>query len=139
MKPAGYSGKPISVKLGIRAGMRVQTRNEPDQFRSLISDVTDEAVISSRIRSHIDMRIGFFQKCARLESWLKEMRLQMDVDSPLWVAWPKKSSGVSSDISEDDIRAVALPLGLVDVKVCAIDSVWSGLKLVVRRELRQRG
>ncbi len=133
---AGYSGTPLSKKLGIKPGSRVRTLRAPDNYAALLAPIPDDVVISPSIRSNIDIWHLFTNSRSRLEAELPRMIRAISPDGMIWVSWPKKSSGVASSVTEDTIRELALPLGLVDVKVCAVDETWSGLKLVVRKELR---
>ena len=135
---AGYSRTPLAKKLGIAAGCRVCTENAPSNYRQLLGELPTGAVISNRFRRNIDICHLFTDSKSRLFKRLPALRNKISDSGMIWVSWPKKSSGVPSDISENDIRAAALPLGLVDVKVCAVDDTWSGLKLVIRKALRGR-
>ena len=132
----GYSGTPLSVKLGIKEGHRVRTTGAPANYLELLNPVPPNVSISSRLSKRIDMWHIFTKSYTELESKLPTLMAAIQPDGTIWVSWPKKSSGVPSTVTEDSIREIALPLGLVDVKVCAIDETWSGLKLVVRKELR---
>lgn len=133
---AGYSATPLSKKLGFKADQRVHTKNTPQNYLQLIDPVPEGVSISSRSRANVDL-CHFFTKSRReLEAQLPRLMNIIRRDGMIWVSWPKKASKVKTDVTEDVIRAVALPLGLVDVKVCAVDDVWSGLKLVIRKELR---
>jgi DUF3052 family protein len=133
---AGYSGTPLAKKLGIKSGSRVFLSKAPKNYTSLVAPLPDGVRMAARISATTDLVHLFVTSRNDLERTLRSMLTQLRNDAPIWVSWPKKSSGVPTDITEDTIRAVALPMGLVDVKVCAVDDVWSGLKLVVRKELR---
>ncbi len=133
---AGYSGTPLFKKLGIKPGFRVKVRNQPADYLELLAGVPPDAKISGGLRGDIDLWHLFTRSATELERLLPTAMEQIKRDGMIWVSWPKKSSGVASDITEDTVRAVALPIGLVDVKVCAVDETWSGLKLVIRKELR---
>ena len=133
----GYSGTPLARKLGIRAGFRIKLKNTPVDYMKWVGELPENVVCSPRLRGRIDLWHLFARKRVELESSLKTALREIRQDGMIWVSWPKKSSGVSSEITEDTIREVALPLGLVDVKVCAVSDVWSGLKLVIRKELRR--
>jgi hypothetical protein len=135
---AGYSGTPLVRKLGIAAGHTVALVGEPSGFRDLLAPLPERVAFVSRHAPTVDITHLFAVRRTELVRRVDEIRSRMRDDAVLWVSWPKKSSGVESDITEDVIRQVALPLGLVDVKVCAVDATWSGLKLVVRRGLRRR-
>src|SRR5258707_11341794 len=133
---AGYSGTPLAKKLGIKSGSRVFLSRAPKNYTTLVAPLPVGVQVTTRIGTTTDLVHLFATSRTDLERTLRGMRTKLRSDTPIWVSWPKKSSGVSTDITEDTIRAVALPMGLVDVKVCAVDEVWSGLKLVVRKELR---
>lgn len=133
---AGYSGTPLAKKLGIKEGYRVRTSGAPGDYLDLVNPVPPNVTISSRISTRIDIWHLFTKSLTELQSKLPTLMRAVQPDGTIWVSWPKRSSGVPSTVTEDSIRKVALPLGLVDVKVCAIDETWSGLKLVVRKELR---
>lgn len=132
----GYSGTPLSKKLGLKPGYRVRTGNAPDNYLELIAPRPDDLAVSSRFRTDIDVWHLFTRSIDELESNLPKLKKAIYPDGMIWISWPKKSSGVPSTVSEDAIRDLALPLGLVDVKVCAVDETWSGLKLVIRKALR---
>ena len=134
---AGYSGTPLVKKLGIKAGFRVRTKHEPDNYRELIAPIPANVCLSNTIRSRVDLWHFFTGSEKELASTLPVAMGQINQDGMIWVSWPKKSSGIQSEITEDSIRSVALSLGLVDVKVCAVDETWSALKLVIRKELRK--
>ena len=133
---AGYSGTPLAKKLGFKEGHRVRVANEPENYLDLVKPLPDGIEISKNIRKDIDVWHFFTKSAAQLETKLPLLMRAIQPDGMIWISWPKKSSGVPSTVTEDTIRAVALPLGLVDIKVCAIDETWSGLKLVIRKELR---
>jgi len=134
---AGYSGTPLSKKLGIKAGQRVLTKNAPEGYASWLGVLPPDVVLSSRLRPPIHIIHAFVVSEVELERLLGSKRDGLVGDGALWVSWPKRSSGVTTDVTEDVIRRRALPLGLVDIKVCAVSDVWSGLKLVLRKELRR--
>ncbi len=136
MTAAGYSGTPLAKKLGIAEGTNVHTVGAPKAFRALLEPLPAKVrfVASYDQTTHIVHHFG--TKKSELAKALASYRKKLAPDAVVWVSWPKKASKMPTDITEDVIRDVALPLGFVDVKVCAIDDVWSGLKLVVRRELR---
>ncbi|WP_374581481.1 DUF3052 domain-containing protein [Pseudoduganella sp.] len=133
---AGYSGTPLAKKLGIAAGTRVLARHAPDNYSALLAPVPDGVQFAARLSAAVDVLHIFAERRAVLAQELQAAREGMRPDAALWVSWPKKAAKVPTDITEDTIRELALPLGLVDVKVCAVDQVWSGLKLVLRKELR---
>jgi hypothetical protein len=128
---AGYSGTPLARKLGFKEGMRVVYVNPPDGFA-----VDGIAEVRARLGKGTDLVVFFTKERRELERRLGTLRRAIEPDGMLWVAWPKRASGVRTDMTEDVVRDVALPTGLVDTKVCAIDDVWSGLRLVVRKALR---
>jgi hypothetical protein len=134
---AGYSGTPLARKLGIKEGCRLFLSHAPKQYPALVAPLPIGVQVVGRIGRTTDLAHIFSTKRKDLERSLRSALKALRNDAPIWVSWPKKSSGVATDITEDTIRAVALPMGLVDVKVCAVDDVWSGLKLVVRKSNRR--
>jgi hypothetical protein len=133
---AGYSGTPLPQKLGIKPGLTVVTINAPTNYRRLLDTIPQGVIFSDRLKPGSSFVHVFIKKRSELETRLSALREKMADTGTVWVSWPKKSCGVPSDVTEDVVRAVALPLGFVDVKVCAIDETWSGLKLMVRRQNR---
>jgi hypothetical protein len=133
---AGYSGTPLSSKLGIRTGFAVHVKDAPADYLKLLEPLPESVAFVSRISSTTDLVHVFSARKAELAKFLETCRSKLLPTAILWVSWPKKSAKVPTDITEDTIRELALPLGFVDVKVCAVTDVWSGLKLVVRKELR---
>lgn len=133
---AGYSGTPLWKKLGLKDGFRVRTTMAPGNYEKLLGPNIPHLLLSARIRNNIDLWHFFTSSRAELSKLLPIMQQCIRRDGMIWVSWPKQSSGVPSSVTEDVVREVALPLGLVDVKVCAVDETWSGLKLVIRKELR---
>ena len=134
---AGYSGTPLPQKLGIKAGFTICVRGAPKKYEALVSPLPAGVRMVSKITAAVDLVHIFCKQGAKLDKELSAARKSLRDDAMIWVSWPKKSSGVATDIVEDSIREIAFPLGLVDVKVCAVDETWSGLKLVVRKELRR--
>ena len=132
---AGYSGKPLAEKLGIAAGKRVAVEAAPANFGALLSAPVRLADLR-RASGPFDVIVVFVRSFAELAQRLPKAEARMDVNGAIWIAWPKKTSGVTSDVTEDRVREVALPRGLVDNKVCAVDETWSGLRLVIRKEKR---
>ena len=132
----GYSGKPLAAKLGIGEGMDVLAIDPPPDYEQWLAPMPPGARIVSRAGSATRFVHCFATERSRLAAALKTQRERLPSDAVLWVSWPKKSVKVATDITEDTIRELALPLGWVDVKVCAVSEVWSGLKLVVRKTLR---
>lgn len=134
---AGYSGTPLAKKLGITEGRRVLALQAPDGYRDWLAPLPAAVVFDTRISAATDIVHVFATDSAALAASLKSLRDAIRDDAAVWVSWPKKASKVATDISEDTIRALALPLGFVDIKVCAVSDIWSGLKLVIRKELRR--
>jgi len=135
-RPAGYSGTPLVQKLGIKGGMTIALLGAPDGFDDLLVGLPDDVVVRRRSQGHLDLAVTFQTERAVLEGRLPTVLKALDRAGSLWVAWPKKASKVPTDITEDTVREVVLPIGLVDVKVCAIDPTWSGLKVMWRGENR---
>lgn len=133
---AGYSGTPLTAKLGLKTGALLHVVNAPAGYRKLLAPLPGGARIVTRATARADIVHHFATRRAELAAALKSYRRNLDVATPIWVSWPKKSAKLPTDITEDTIRDVALPLGFVDIKVCAVSKIWSGLKLVVRKELR---
>ena len=129
---AGYSGTPLAKKLGIKEGHSVGVINAPDDFGALLDPLPDGAKIVSGVRTRRDVVVAFVKARTELEQKLAAVTQAIFPDGAIWIAWPKKASKVPTDITENVVREVALPTGLVDNKVCAIDDTWSGLRLVVR-------
>ena len=134
---AGYSGTPLAQKLGIKAGQKVVTIGAPANYSTLLAPLPEAVSFSREITAGAGFVHLFISERKALERELKRLRRLIAETGILWVSWPKKSSKVATDVTEDFIREVALPLGFVDVKVCAVDETWSGLKLMVRRENRR--
>ena len=134
---AGYSKTPLAQKLGIKAGTSVVALNPPAGYRRLLAPLPDKVSLTDKARARSSFVHLFVRERRTLEKELKRLRTLLDDAGVLWISWPKKSAGVPTDITEDVIREVCLPLGFVDVKVCAVDETWSGLKLMVRRENRK--
>ena len=134
--PGGYSGTPLAKKLSLRDGQRVWFEGMPEHVADEIDEYALELTFVGDPGEGIDAAHVFVTQRAELEARLPALRSQVSPDGQVWVSWPKKASNVSTNVTEDTIREVALPLGFVDTKVCAIDDTWSGLKLVIRKELR---
>lgn len=139
---AGYSGTPLAKKLGITPGARVLALDAPAALPELLDPLPDDALLDTitdgdpaQLRTG-DPVLVFGTDAAELATRLEALRTALHPDRAAWICWPKKASKVPTDITEDVIRQLALPLGLVDVKVCAVDATWSGLRLVIRKELR---
>lgn len=133
---AGYSGTPLAAKLGIKPGSAVLVVNEPPNYRQLLAPLPPDVTFVKKLTNSVDLVHLFTKSAAELDAKLRLWRHAIKRDATIWVSWPKKASKVATDITEDVIREVALPMGFVDVKVCAVDETWSGLKLVIRKELR---
>lgn len=131
---AGYSTTPLAKKLGIKPDHRLAVLDAPDGFA--IPDLPATVTARTSARGTCDVILSFHTSRAAMTKRLPTLMRALHVDGGLWISWPKKSSGVPTDITEDTIREVALPTGLVDVKVCAVDDTWSGLRLCLRKELR---
>jgi hypothetical protein len=137
MPTAGYSGKSLIDKLGIKPGMRIAIVGAPRDYRSTLGTLPPGVRVLAVPRGTLPLIHFFATKRSRLEQRFPALKRGVAQDGALWVSWPKKSSGVATDLTEDVVRAVALAGGLVDVKVCAVDEVWSGLKLVRRLQDRR--
>jgi hypothetical protein len=133
----GYSGTPLSQKLGIKPGATVIALKPPENYVRLLTPLPDNVHFSNRLTQDCLFVHLFTQKRAELEQYLSRLRSKIADTGVLWISWPKKAAKIETDVTEDVIRAVALPLGFVDTKVCAVDETWSGLKLMVRRENRK--
>jgi hypothetical protein len=133
---AGYSGTPLPQKLGIKPGQRVAFLGAPPEFAVALGELPEGVAPRTAARGLLDLVVAFFVERGRLERRLPMLIRALDPAGALWIAWPKRSSGVATDLTEDVVRELGLAAGVVDVKVCAIDATWSGLKLVVR--LRDR-
>jgi hypothetical protein len=133
---AGYSQRSLIEKLGIKAGTRIAIVNAPRGYRKTLGKLPPGVTVASAARGVLPFIHFFTPNRDELEIKLPSLLRALTPDGTLWISWPKKASGVDTDITEDVVRAVALPTGLVDVKVAAIDEVWSGLKLVRRLENR---
>jgi hypothetical protein len=134
----GYSSKPLVDKLGIKPGTRIAIVNAPRGYRATLGVLPSGVTVSSSVRGTYPFVHFFTRSRALFQSRLGLLLRALERDGVLWVSWPKKSSGVETDVTEDVVREVALPLGLVDVKVAAVDDIWSGLKLVRRVSVRER-
>ena len=133
---AGYSGTPLAKKLGLKPGMRAWFQNVPDTIRAEIDRDAPPLERLDLPEPPLQFAQIFVTSCALLDCELRMLLPLLDPAGMIWVSWPKKASKVPTDVTEDVIRELALPLHLVDVKVCAVDECWSGLKLVLRREHR---
>ena len=134
--PAGYSGTPLPKKLGIRPGMRVGLVDAPGDFGATLGELPPAVELRRGRGGGSELIVAFFTERRRYSKVFPDLVAGLPPDGTLWVAWPKKAAGMDTDMDEHAVRAVALPAGWVDVKVCAVDAIWSGLKLVLRKELR---
>lgn len=132
----GYSGTPLAKTLSLRDGQQVWFSGMPDSVADEIDEYALELTFVADPAEGVDAAHVFVTERAELERLLTALRHQVARDGQVWVSWPKQAAKVPTDVTEDTIRALALPLGFVDTKVCAIDQTWSGLKLVIRKELR---
>jgi Protein of unknown function (DUF3052) len=138
MKPntSGYSGTPLAKKLGMMPACRVVVIAAPADYLQWLAPLPQGVIFAKKISLKTDLIHLFCDQRADLQKHLVAWRDAIKADAIVWVSWPKKASKVATDITEDTIRELALPLGFVDVKVCAVSDIWSGLKLVIRKALR---
>jgi hypothetical protein len=129
---AGYSGTPLPKKLGIREGSRVAVVSPPDGFTRALTPLPPGAQLRSGARGRCDVVLFFVTRRAELSRRFPSFVRALETDGGLWVAWPKKTSGVATDLAFDTVQEIGLDAGLVDNKVCAIDATWSGLRFVRR-------
>ncbi len=129
---AGYSGTPLVRKLGIKPGSRLALIGEPEGFGDTLGPLPPDVAVRRRLHGPLDVIVAFFDSRASLERRLPALKAALDPAGGLWIGWPKRASGVTTDVSENLVRELGLAAGLVDNKVCAIDEVWSGLRLVYR-------
>ncbi len=134
--PSGYSGTPLAKKLSLKEGQRVWWEGMPDSVRAEIGQAGLELELLPRPEAPVDTAHIFVTSRTALEDAVHRLLPLLAPSGFLWISWPKKASKVPTDLTEDVIREVALPTGLVDVKVCAVDATWSGLKLMIRRDRR---
>ena len=136
----GYSGTPLAKKLGIKPGTKlVVVGDVPTEYKSWLAPLPERVTIAGKGKPPLEAVHVFVTKRAELARHVAHLRKALVPDGYVWISWPRKASKVPTNITEDVIREVALPLGFVDIKVCAVSDVWSGLKLVVRKELRNVG
>jgi hypothetical protein len=133
----GYSGTPLAKKLGIKPHCKLFLSHAPKSYLQWVAPLPAGVTLAPRLTRDTDIVHVFVTERATLSKALPTLLKTLRHDAMIWVSWPKKASKVPTDITEDVIRALALPLGLVDIKVCAVDDVWSGLKLVIRKENRK--
>jgi hypothetical protein len=133
---AGYSGTPLVRKLGLRPGWRVAVLGGPDGLAGLLGELPPGLRLVGRLSADLDAAWLFVTTRRELERRLPDVLARLPVDGTLWISWPKRASGVATDVNEHVLREVVLPTGWVDIKVAAVDEVWSGLRFALRRELR---
>ena len=131
MKVTGYSGTPLAKKLGIKEGFRIRIANQPEYYFDLFEDFPEHIDIRNEKKTKKDFIHYFTKQAKELNKEILALKSEIVPNGMIWISWPKKSSKIVTDISEDIIRHLALSNGLVDIKVCAVDDVWSGLKLVI--------
>ena len=134
----GYSGKPVVQKLGIKPGFCIFATGLSSAYGDVVGELPGDVTIRPRLKAPLDMVHLFTTEAKGLAAKLRSYRAAIVSDGMIWVSWPKKASGVVTDLTENIIRDTALPLGLVDIKVCAIDETWSGLKFVIPRDQRTK-
>jgi hypothetical protein len=133
----GYSGTPLAKKLGLRPSLVLLTVNAPKEYRSWLGELSGNVALVEKAKQPYEAVHVFATESEFLDMTLSKLRNELKQDGFVWVSWPKKSSKVPTDITEDTIREIALLLGFVDIKVCAVSEVWSGLKLVIRKSERK--
>ena len=131
-----YSATPLAKKLGLRSGLSAVVFAAPEGYLQWLQPLPEQFSFVAQISGETEWVHLFVQQRFDLAEQLTRLRQELRTDAVLWISWPKKSAKVPTDITEDVIRALALPLGWVDIKVCAVNAVWSGLKLMVRKNLR---
>jgi hypothetical protein len=135
---AGYSGKPVVQKLGIKPGFRIFVGHTPAAYGDIVGKLPADVTIATRLTGAFDLVHLFATEAAGLGGKLRFYRDAIAPDGMVWVSWPKQFSGVTTDLTDNVVREAALPLGLVDIKVCSIDDIWSGLKFVIPKQQRTR-
>lgn len=131
MKSSGYSGTPLAKKLGFREGLKVRIINPPEHYFDLFEVLPNAIEFSHERKPKKDLIHYFTRNAKELERDILSLKNEITTNGIIWISWPKKSSKIVTDVTEDTIRNLALACGLIDVKVCAVDEVWSGLKLVI--------
>ena len=135
---AGYSGTPLVRKIGIKPGHRIHLHDNPEKFLRDLGELPEAVTLRDRLAADTDVMVCFVESEADLRKQFSRLAGKLASDGMLWIAWPKRSSGRQTDLTEDVVRNIGLKTGLVDVKVCAIDEVWSGLKFVIRLQDRAK-
>jgi hypothetical protein len=135
---AGYSGTPLPKKLGIKDQFRVAFVGLPADVKAELRDALTTCVMATDGHGPLDFAMIFEKSAANLKKGFSQLSRKLAPTGMLWVSWPKKSSGVPTDLTEDEVRRIGLAAGLVDVKVCAVDEIWSGLKFVIRLKDREK-
>ncbi len=138
MKTAGYSGTPLIQKLGIRPATRIYIQGEPKHYAQTLGPLPEAVTRLQRLGQELDFIHFFTKQRKQLEQRLPALKAALDYDGMLWISWPKKASHVKTDVDEGVVRQMGLAIGLVDVKIAAIDETWSGLKFVYRVEDRSK-
>ncbi|QFT32832.1 hypothetical protein FIV00_20240 [Labrenzia sp. THAF82] len=136
MTQVGYSGRPLSAKLGLKPGMTCWRQGMPQEIAELLKAQEPALTLLTSAEPGLDCAHVFVTERDDLETQLLHLRDSLAPNGMIWISWPKKASKVPTNVTEDVIRDVCLPIGFVDIKVCAVDATWSGLKLVIRKELR---
>ena len=134
---AGYSGKSVVQKLGIKPGFRIFVDGAPDCYTEVVGEFPADVALAPRLTGSLDMVHMFTTRAAALRKRLPTCAAAIAPGGMVWVWWPKKSSGIATDVTENVVRDTAISLGLVDIKVCAVDDIWSGLKLVIPLDQRK--
>jgi hypothetical protein len=137
MVTTGYSETSLAKKLGIKAHLKLLCINVPREYKSWLGDLPEGVSLVTKTNPPVEAAHIFTTEKMFLDMTLSNLRTELKQDGFVWVSWPKKASKIPTDITEDTIREIALPLGFVDIKVCAVSEVWSGLKLVIRRSERK--
>jgi len=137
--PAGYSKRSLVEKLGIKGGWKIAILSPPNDFARTLGKLPAGVVVSKQLRPPLNFIHYFTKSKADLEKEFRELKGTLSQDGALWISWPKSSSGVATDLNENVVRDIGLANGLVDIKVCAVDQTWSGLKFVFRLRDRKQG
>lgn len=137
MISSGYSGTPLAKKLGIKPGAKIRLINEPTNYFELLTDLPADIHLSTDCKTKKDFIHYFTKSITELEQIIVDLRQEIEENGMIWISWPKKAAKIATDVNENIVRNIALSNGLVDVKVCAVDEIWSGLKLVIRLKDRK--